>query len=102
MKKLKTIIYIGPPEGFEEVRLVAEEKYTVSHVEATKKELEKKLRECDAFIDASMRVFVSDEMISRSSFIFVNNRNNTNNRVLILLIYSMLLVVYPFEVINNR
>ena len=64
MKKLKTIIYIGPPEGFEEVRLVAEEKFSVSHVEATKKELEKELRECDALIDASMGVFVSDEMIS--------------------------------------
>ena len=59
MSKGKSIVYLGPVEGFEEVQKVIGVKHFLSHARATSEDLLEKLQTSHALIDASMRVTFS-------------------------------------------
>ena len=59
----KTVIYTGGTEGFEATYSVLNKIAEVLHVEASEHVLSHELKQADAFLDASMKVSITNEML---------------------------------------
>ncbi len=66
MTNIRKVLYIGGPDGYLATKDVLEDIANVVHVESEPDALNSALSDADALLDASMKIRITDEMISKA------------------------------------